>query len=104
MADDLQSHDEPAHLARTLALLRCAFPNGVDEQAYLPLLAVLGKEMSMRNLADAMAEFTGKQWPYVYNDVLTALSPAGEPSSTEQDTVRQRLRPCGYDEWLRTDE
>jgi len=90
----------PAHLSSTLALLQRAFPADVDEMSYPALLVVLGEEMSMRNLADVVAVFTGKEWPYVYNDVLRALSPTGKPAEDVVERVRQCLLPYGYEEWL----
>ena len=61
----------------------------------------MGESMSMRNLADVVAAFTGKEWSYVYNDVLRVLSPTDAPPPYDLEGIRQRLLPCGYDEWLR---
>lgn len=36
----------PAHLASTYQLIQCAFPQGINEQIYLPLLKILYEHMS----------------------------------------------------------
>jgi hypothetical protein len=50
----------PAHLVSTYQLLECAFPVGIEEQEYLPLLSILYEQMSDRSLAQVIAEFTGR--------------------------------------------
>lgn len=94
--------DLPPHLHGTFAMPRCAFPSGVEENAYLPLLALLGSEMSIRNLAQVIAAFSGKAHELVLNDVYRAKSSDGpDPSAIER--IRECLLPCGYEEWLQSD-
>lgn len=59
----------PAHLASTYQLIWCAFPQGIDDQRYLALLSILYKNMSDRSLAQVVAEYTGKDYHFVLNDV-----------------------------------
>lgn len=92
----------PAHLVSTYQLLQCAFPQGIEEQEYLPLLSILYEEMSDRSLAQVIAEFTGREYYAVLNDVYRVG--AGEPvSSSIEDTidqVKQKLIRCDYEKWL----
>jgi hypothetical protein len=88
-----------SHLQSTYAMLQCAFPEGVPEALYLPLLAVLSEHMSQRSLAKVIEAFTEKDYAYVYNDVLYVLS----TELTElalQTQVQALLRGCGYQAWL----
>lgn len=103
MANESSANGVSSHLSSTLSLLQCAFPDGLEGKVYPSVLVVLGESMSMRNLADVVAAFTGKEWSYVYNDVLRVLSPTGAPTPYDLEEVRKLLLPCGYNEWLRED-
>lgn len=59
----------PAYLASTYQLIQCAFPQGIDDRIYLPMLSILYKNMSDRSLAKVVAEYTGKDYHVVLNDV-----------------------------------
>ena len=80
-------------------MLRAAFPNGVAEADYLPLLAVLYEGMSFRGVANVMAKFTGRPYASVYNDVLGAASDQG-PTEDAKGSVRDILRKHGFDAWV----
>ncbi len=92
----------PAHLISTYQLLQCAFPQGVEKQEYLPLLSILYEQMSDRSLAQVIAEFTGREYHAVLNDVYqvgaaeTFLSRGEEALSS----VKQKLMHCDYEKWL----
>lgn len=103
LAIDEQINLLPARLRSTGRLVSSAFPQGVPEEAYRPLLALLGESPSYRGLAEVMAYCTGKDYALVYNDVLAAGSPfgPGKPEPAAIERVRQRLAPFGYDEWLK---
>lgn len=87
------------HLQNTYHLIKCAFPNGIESQAYLPLLALLYDEMSDRNLAEVVACYTGKDYGVVLNDVYRVKS-TDIPSTEAITKVKQRLLACGYEDWL----
>jgi hypothetical protein len=92
----------PTHLVSTYQLLQCAFPQGFGEQFYLPLLSILYEEMSDRNLAQVMAEFTGREYHAVLNDVYQVASTSTfSPELIE--AVRRKLMGCNYEEWLMSD-
>lgn len=59
----------PPHIASTYQLLQCAFSQGIIEELYLPLLSILYPGMSDRNLAEVIAEFTGRDYHTALNDV-----------------------------------
>jgi hypothetical protein len=86
------------HLASTYDLIQRSFPLGIDEVLYLPLLTVLGAEMSDRVLAQVIADLTGKAYGKVLNDVYgVAASPVVGQAI---DRVMQQLQNHGHNEWL----
>lgn len=87
------------YLLSTYQMINCAFPDGIQSEAYLPLLALLYDEMSDRNLAEVVAHYTGKDYGVVLNDVYRVRS-TDVPNLEAIAKVRQRLLPCGYEEWL----
>jgi hypothetical protein len=90
----------PTHLVSTYQLLQCAFPQGIGEQFYVPLISILYEQMSDRNLAQVIAEFTGRDYHSVLNDVYrVGADLAFSPQLV--DSVRQRLMSCNYEAWLK---
>lgn len=89
----------PDELQSTYSMLRCAFPTGIPQDAYLPLLAVLGEQMSHRSVAATMVLFFGGKYVDHMNDVYKALSAQGPDAVTVQ-RVQELLIPCGYQAWL----
>ena len=93
----------PAHLVSTYQLLQCAFPQGIEEQEYIPLLSILYEQMSDRSLAQVIAEFTDREYHAVLNDVYR-VGAVGIPlsSALEQvlNSVKQKLIRCDYQKWL----
>lgn len=87
----------PTHLVSTYQLLQCAFPQRIEGQEYLPLLSVLYEQMSDRGLAQVVAEFTGREYPAVLNDVYRIGMAEG---SFAVEEVKQKLIRCGYEKWL----
>lgn len=86
------------HLASTYQLLQCAFTNGIDEQEYLPLLAILYEHMSNRSLAQVIAKYLGRDYYFVLNDVYRVGAEAQSSDLTEH--VKQKLIACDYEKWL----
>ncbi|MDZ8261988.1 DUF3349 domain-containing protein [Nostoc sp. ChiQUE01b] len=91
------------YLLSTYKLIQCAFPNGIETQYYLPLLALLYDEMSDRNLAEIVAHYTTKHYGVVLNDVYRVKT-TDVPKAEAIDKVKQRLLVCGYEEWLKEAE
>lgn len=89
----------PAHLVSTYQLLQCAFPQGIEDQEYLPLLSILYEQMSDRSLAQAIVEFTGREYHIVLNDVYHVGAIAAF-SAEVRDAIKQKLIHCDYEKWL----
>jgi Protein of unknown function (DUF3349) len=77
------------------AVLSAAFPGGVPESQYLPLLAVLVERLSLRNVAELIAAHTGREWPVAYNDALAAESRSDELAAAAGE-VRRLLERHGF--------
>jgi hypothetical protein len=60
----------PAELASTYQLIQAAFPQGVTEPEYFPLLEILHAEMSDRTLAQVIADCFGREYHIVLNDLI----------------------------------
>lgn len=90
----------PAHLQPLYDMIAGAFPNGIDDNLYLPLLAFLANGESHRNVADAIYIHTGRDWGVVYNDVLKAVSTAVRPEDLA--AIELRLTPHGLARWRDT--
>jgi hypothetical protein len=97
-----QTRRFPPWLLTTYEMLRSAFPQGVPDGTYWPLLALLGQNMAQRALADVLALYTGKEYATVYNDVLRVQS--ATPDGAEMDKMERILAPHGYQDWLREEE
>ncbi|WP_375474020.1 DUF3349 domain-containing protein [uncultured Nostoc sp.] len=91
------------YLLSTYKLIQCAFPNGIETQDYLPLLALLYDEMSDRNLAEVVAYYTTKHYGVVLNDMYRVRT-TDVPKASAIDKVKQRLLVCSYEEWLKEAE
>ncbi len=91
------------YLLSTYKLIQCAFPNGIETQDYLPLLALLYDQMSDRNLAEIVVDYTGRHYAVVLNDVYRVVT-TDVPKAETIDKVKQRLLVCGYEEWFKEAE
>lgn len=84
----------------TLEFLKCAFPNGLDEEEYFPLLHVLLGDMTIRAASWLVGILLSKHYMDIYNDALYAKS-SYVPDSTVVESLTKRLEECGYSEWLK---
>ncbi|MEU0936063.1 DUF3349 domain-containing protein [Embleya sp. NPDC005971] len=84
----------PRHLERTLSILESAYPRGMPDEDYLPVMRVLAEGMSIRNLGDVMFAFT--TFTEAHHD---AYGIGGDQESTDPDVrrVRELLVGCGWD-------
>jgi hypothetical protein len=87
----------PPHLEPDLAVLRRAYPHGLSDEDYLPLLAVLHSQFSDRNLAALVAELVDGEIVVVDNDAAAAAG-YRRPPPAEIERVRQHLLANGYEE------
>ncbi|BAZ10099.1 hypothetical protein NIES4071_19130 [Calothrix sp. NIES-4071] len=89
----------PTHLVSTYQLIKCAFPQEIDDESYLPLLSLLYEHMSDRSLAQVIAEYTGKDYHIVLNEVYqVGAMETFSPDATKP--FRIKLMGCGYERWL----
>jgi hypothetical protein len=93
----------PEHLQSTYRLLSLAFPKGIDNAQYLPVLFILYEHMCDGNLAEVIALFTGKDYGIVLNDVHRVGSVSYNPSSMEIKNVRDLLLRHGFEKWINED-
>lgn len=80
-----------------LRVLQQAFPDGVPDEEYKPLLAALSEGFSERQLARLVADFTGRDAVVVDNDHAAARSHDRQDRQIV-DQVRRRLAEAGYDD------
>jgi hypothetical protein len=88
----------PDYLRSTYQLVASAFPAGIDQESYLPLLKVLANYMSQRNLADVVALYTGKDVGIIYNDILGAIDVVLPDNVLQR--VRNALEANGLQSWI----
>lgn len=95
----------PPWLHDTYAMIHSAFPEGIPDEAYRPLLIVLNESMSQRSLAKLMVFCTGKDYATVYNDVLTIQFPivSEKPDHKVIEPIKELLLAHGYEDWLKRD-
>ena len=91
----------PIHLQSTVELLKNAFPDGLNKDAYFAVIKLLYDDMSDRNLADVLSFVTGKPYEICYNDICGVSQRTLETSVYE--FVKSRLYMNGYDDWLKED-
>ncbi|MBW4603191.1 MAG: DUF3349 domain-containing protein [Calothrix sp. FI2-JRJ7] len=89
----------PAHLVNTYQLIKCAFPQGIEEHNYFPLLSLLYEHMSDRSLAQVIAEYTGKNYYIALNEVYR-VGEMETSSSNIKDSIIKKFMDCGYEKWL----
>ncbi|RKH41265.1 DUF3349 domain-containing protein [Corallococcus sicarius] len=94
--------NSPSYLVNTVALINRAFPGGLSEADYLPLLVVLYPHMSNRNLAEVVSHVTRRDYAFVLNDVY-AVGGGAELDPSAVAIVRAQLVAVGLDEWSKAD-
>ena len=99
-----QKSKVPAYLEDTYNMLKCAYPDGLPESDYIPLLAILHEIMSFRNIPDVLAVLAGKDRWLVFNDAMgfSIDDPDYHFTQDDIDRVKARLLPCGFEQWVRS--
>ena len=94
------SGDVPESLLSTCNMLCLAYPSGIPDSDYFPLLSILAEDMSERAIGHVI-EICGFRPDRIIvgNDVAKALSVC-RPTESEIARVRAHLGQAGYQEWL----
>lgn len=93
----------PDYLQEIHNILKCAFPEGIPDNLYMPIIAIFHPVMSLRTIARALSECTDKPYIEVFNDASGfGLDPL--PDSSKIDEAKQKLAICGYDDWLKNQQ
>ncbi len=88
----------PKHLESTYKMLKSAFPNGIENEDYHPLLFLLYEYMSDRNMAEVISSITGKDTPIILNDIQKSVS-VNMLNDEVVQKIRRKLLPYGFEEW-----
>ena len=88
----------PEHLKSTVALVERAFPEGVQDQDYFPLLSILSEHLCEENLSVLASNWRQVEGSLL-NDVFIAKS-----SKFDVETVYQKLDRAGLSKWLSEEE
>lgn len=83
----------PPTLSGAAHMLRSAYPGGMPDAAYVPVLALLYEHFSDRNLVELMAAVTGKDAAVVLNDIYACAS--SKPEASAIAAARRRLERHG---------
>ena len=86
-------HPLPAPLWGAARMLHSAYPDGMAETAYFPVLTLLYEHFSDRHLAQLMAHATGKDAARVVNDIHACAS--GKPDTAAVEAVKHLLEQHG---------
>jgi Protein of unknown function (DUF3349) len=81
-------------------LLRRAYPDGIPEPEYAPVLVVLGEHMSERNIGQLLWAYSGTEPVVAQNDLAGALS-TSRPTPQAVAGARARLMAADPEELLR---
>ena len=96
---DMSANSVPSYLKTSFELLARAFPDGIRDDEYLPVLTMLYPHMCDENLAIVVSEFTGRDDWRVMNDVFGVGGRIANGASDVDESVRKKLVDAGYDDW-----
>jgi hypothetical protein len=90
----------PDYLMDIYGLLKCAYPEGIPETEYWPVMSLLHPIMSHWCIADVLPELTEKDHSLVYLDA-SGFGMDPPPSPEDAAKVKHKLDACGYEEWFK---
>ena len=82
------------------SILKCAFPEGIEEEKRLELLYCLSNVYSQRNLAELISKTFGTDYYKTLNEIYQVNSVAFKANSERLKQVETLLMNCGYSELL----
>lgn len=83
-------------LQPTLAVLQAAYPTGLPDRDYLPMLCVMEDDFCEEQLAAVLADFSG-QHPIDVTRDAASLHGSLRPDVAEVERVRAVLLDAGYE-------
>lgn len=89
----------PHYLQSTYDMLKCAYPDGIPDNHYWAVIALLHPHMSYRVLAETLAAINDTSYIHILNDT-SGFTPNETPDDTTVEIVRQKLLNCNYKQWL----
>lgn len=92
-------------LLDTFNMLTKAYPDGINERDYFPILALLYEFFSDRSLANIISNITKKDPDLVLNDIYASVS-TKKPSDTEMQSIKTYLNKYDFssictDDWIK---
>jgi len=90
--------DVPIHLKSTYDLIKRSFPDEIKSKYYLPIMNILGEELSDRNLAEVMSFFVDIDPVLILNDVYRSYTE--EVDDILKDEIISLFEKNGYQDWL----
>jgi hypothetical protein len=103
----VEIQEVPEYLQATYRMLECGFPEGIKfgDADYFPLLGALLEGMNFRGVATIISLFTDRDYSMALHDVYSVAAPDVEvPRPEDVVRIKQRLAPCGYEQWVRENE
>ncbi|MDQ2792761.1 MAG: DUF3349 domain-containing protein [Bacteroidota bacterium] len=89
----------PPELRTTYAMLKAAFPSGLSEAEYIPVIHYLYEGMSDRQLAIVVSLLIGrKDYALTLNDIYRVQNL--DVSMKVNEEVHDKLIAQGYEQWL----
>ena len=86
----------PEYLANDVRAIRAAYPQGVPQEEYWPLLYVLCESMSMRNAAHTLELCGIRDYSGAYNDIQGVAYNHAEYAEAAKPVLEKLIRH-GYD-------
>ncbi len=84
----------------TATFIQCAFPHGLSQEEYFPLLFILTQDMSFRAASSFVGMLLGKGYIDIYNDAIGVNNDLSLRNSEIVAHLKQRILRCGYEKWL----
>ncbi len=98
-----QPHSEQPDGA-TITFLKCAFPDGLEQDEYYPLLSILLDDMTLGAASWLVGVLLQMHYLDVYNDAQAVKSSAHTLDVGVVAALMQRLEACGYKAWLEAEK
>jgi len=87
----------------SLKMLQIAYPQGLPEADYQPLLALLYEHFCDRNLAELIATLSARDPDLILNDIYRVHS-TDKPDASQLKRVQQHLEALGFSDLYSTDQ